>query len=86
MRDIVTLACTECKQRNYTTTKNKKNTDPMAMLIGYRKQHDDLKGFTKMELSTSNTSTASSSSPSSFPLLLSSSSPLLLLLMCCNEG
>ncbi|MBD1400244.1 50S ribosomal protein L33 [Pelobacter sp. M08fum] len=26
MRDIVTLACTECKRRNYTTTKNKKNT------------------------------------------------------------
>ena len=26
MREIVTLACTECKQRNYTTTKNKKNT------------------------------------------------------------
>jgi large subunit ribosomal protein L33 len=26
-RDIVTLACTECKRRNYTTTKNKKN-DP----------------------------------------------------------
>jgi large subunit ribosomal protein L33 len=26
MRDIVTLACAECKQRNYTTTKNKKNT------------------------------------------------------------
>ena len=26
MRDIVTLACTVCKQRNYTTTKNKKNT------------------------------------------------------------
>ena len=26
MRDIVTLACTECKQRNYTTTKNKKST------------------------------------------------------------
>ncbi|MDD4457732.1 MAG: 50S ribosomal protein L33 [Syntrophotalea acetylenica] len=24
MRDIITLACTECKQRNYTTTKNKK--------------------------------------------------------------
>jgi large subunit ribosomal protein L33 len=24
-RDIVTLACTECKRRNYTTTKNKKN-------------------------------------------------------------
>lgn len=26
-RVIVTLACTECKRRNYTTTKNKKN-DP----------------------------------------------------------
>jgi len=26
MRDIVTLACSECKQRNYTTTKNKRST------------------------------------------------------------
>ena len=26
MRDIITLSCTECKQKNYTTTKNKKNT------------------------------------------------------------
>ncbi len=26
MRDIISLVCTECKQRNYTTTKNKKNT------------------------------------------------------------
>jgi len=26
MRDIITLACTECKRRNYTTTKNKKTT------------------------------------------------------------
>ncbi|MEA3464961.1 MAG: 50S ribosomal protein L33 [Thermodesulfobacteriota bacterium] len=25
MSDIVTLACTECKRRNYTTTKNKRN-------------------------------------------------------------
>ncbi len=24
MRDLVTLACTECKQRNYSTTKNKR--------------------------------------------------------------
>ena len=23
-RDIITLACTECKRRNYTTTKNRK--------------------------------------------------------------
>jgi large subunit ribosomal protein L33 len=26
-REVVTLACTECKERNYTTQKNKKN-DP----------------------------------------------------------
>ena len=26
MRDIVTLQCTECKRRNYTTTRNKKRT------------------------------------------------------------
>jgi large subunit ribosomal protein L33 len=25
-RDIITLACTKCKRRNYTTTKNKRNT------------------------------------------------------------
>ncbi|HPN65445.1 MAG TPA: 50S ribosomal protein L33 [Candidatus Goldiibacteriota bacterium] len=24
MREIITLACTECKRRNYTQTKNKK--------------------------------------------------------------
>jgi len=26
MRDQITLACTECKQRNYMSTKNKKST------------------------------------------------------------
>ena len=26
MRDIVILACTECKRRNYNTTKNKRKT------------------------------------------------------------
>ena len=26
MRDIITLACNECKRRNYNTTKNKKKT------------------------------------------------------------
>ena len=25
-RDIVTLACSECRRRNYSTTKNKKKT------------------------------------------------------------
>jgi len=27
MRVFVTLACTECKNRNYHTTKNKKKTE-----------------------------------------------------------
>ena len=31
-RELVTLACTECKRRNYTTTKNKK-TMPDRMEI-----------------------------------------------------
>jgi large subunit ribosomal protein L33 len=26
VREIITLQCTECKRRNYTTTKNKKTT------------------------------------------------------------
>ncbi len=26
MRDIITLECTVCRQRNYTTTRNKKKT------------------------------------------------------------
>ena len=39
MRVLITLACSECKRRNYTTTKNKRTTpdklqfmkfDPMA--------------------------------------------------------
>ena len=34
MRNKITLACTECKQRNYNTTKNKKNNPDR---IGLRK-------------------------------------------------
>ncbi len=26
MREIITMACTDCKERNYTTKKNKRNT------------------------------------------------------------
>ncbi len=26
MRDIITLACEQCRSRNYTTTKNKRKT------------------------------------------------------------
>jgi large subunit ribosomal protein L33 len=37
MRNIITLACTECKQRNYTTTKNKKRTPDKMELNKYCK-------------------------------------------------
>ncbi|HMM70251.1 MULTISPECIES: 50S ribosomal protein L33 [Gudongella] len=37
MRDRVTLACTECKQRNYITKKNKKNTTERIELKKYCK-------------------------------------------------
>ncbi len=35
MRDIVTLACVECKNRNYTTTRNKKNQKDKLELKKY---------------------------------------------------
>jgi large subunit ribosomal protein L33 len=35
MRDIVHLACTECKRRNYSTTKNKKKTPGRLELKKY---------------------------------------------------
>ena len=35
MRVIVTLECAECKNRNYTTTKNKKNTTERLELKKY---------------------------------------------------
>ncbi|MCL4497538.1 MAG: 50S ribosomal protein L33 [Deltaproteobacteria bacterium] len=37
MREIITLACSECKQRNYTTTKNKKLTTEKLNLKKYCK-------------------------------------------------
>ncbi|MBN2539067.1 MAG: 50S ribosomal protein L33 [Deltaproteobacteria bacterium] len=42
MRDIVILACGECKQRNYTTTKNKritKNRLEMKKYCKFCQQH-----------------------------------------------
>ncbi|MBI5048184.1 MAG: 50S ribosomal protein L33 [Deltaproteobacteria bacterium] len=35
MRDIITLACGDCKNRNYTTTKNKKTTPDRLELKKY---------------------------------------------------
>ncbi|MFY9175618.1 MAG: 50S ribosomal protein L33 [Peptococcia bacterium] len=37
MRVTVTLACSECKQRNYNTTKNKKNIPDRIELKKYCK-------------------------------------------------
>jgi len=31
MREIITLQCSDCKNRNYTTTKNKKNQDRLEV-------------------------------------------------------
>ena len=36
-RVVVTLECTECKERNYTTEKNKKNTPDRLQLRKYCK-------------------------------------------------
>jgi large subunit ribosomal protein L33 len=32
MRDIITLACSDCKRRNYTTTRNKRETPEKLQL------------------------------------------------------
>ena len=37
MRVKVTMACTECKQRNYTSMKNKKNTTERLEMNKYCK-------------------------------------------------
>ena len=37
MRTLVTLACTDCKRRNYTTKKNKQNTPDRMELKKYCK-------------------------------------------------
>ena len=37
MSDIITLACTECKRRNYSTTKNKKTMTDRLELKKYCK-------------------------------------------------
>ncbi|MBI4574604.1 MAG: 50S ribosomal protein L33 [candidate division NC10 bacterium] len=35
MREVITLACGECKRRNYSTTKNKRNTTDRLELSKY---------------------------------------------------
>ena len=46
MRVKITLACTECKQRNYNTKKNKKNSpDRLEPLLqkAYRSPRDEVR-------------------------------------------
>jgi large subunit ribosomal protein L33 len=38
MREIITLACTECRERNYSTVKNKKNDPDRLELQKYCKR------------------------------------------------
>jgi len=35
MRDIIMLACTECKRRNYSTTKNRKKSSERLELAKF---------------------------------------------------
>ena len=37
MRDIILLACADCKRRNYSTTKNKKNQTGKFEIVKYCK-------------------------------------------------
>ncbi|MEK6656771.1 MAG: 50S ribosomal protein L33 [Nitrospirota bacterium] len=37
MREIITIACTQCKERNYSTMKNKRNTSEKLELNKYCK-------------------------------------------------
>jgi large subunit ribosomal protein L33 len=38
MREVVTLACLDCKERNYSTTKNRRNTPDRLELKKYCKR------------------------------------------------
>jgi large subunit ribosomal protein L33 len=38
MREIITLACLDCKERNYSTTKNRRNTPDRVELKKYCKR------------------------------------------------
>lgn len=58
MRDSITLECTECKQRNYVTSKNKKNTTDRVELKKYCKfckkhtAHKETKQERKFKMAT----------------------------------
>ncbi|MHB1925815.1 MAG: 50S ribosomal protein L33 [Leptospirillum sp.] len=41
MREIITLACTQCKDRNYSSMKNKRNTPDKVELKKYCRRCND---------------------------------------------
>ena len=41
MREIITLACTQCKDRNYSSMKNKRNTPDKVELSKYCRRCND---------------------------------------------
>ncbi|MHB1606698.1 MAG: 50S ribosomal protein L33 [Leptospirales bacterium] len=41
MREIITLACTQCKERNYSSMKNKRNTPDKVELNKYCRRCND---------------------------------------------
>ncbi|MHB1287081.1 MAG: 50S ribosomal protein L33 [Leptospirales bacterium] len=41
MREIITLACTQCKDRNYSSMKNKRNTPDKVELNKYCRRCND---------------------------------------------
>ncbi|MCL4461150.1 MAG: 50S ribosomal protein L33 [Nitrospirae bacterium] len=41
MREIITLACTECKDRNYSSMKNKRNTPDKVELKKFCRRCND---------------------------------------------
>ena len=43
MRENITLACTECKQRNYETSKNKKtNSERIDLVVNLLHENADV--------------------------------------------
>ena len=56
MRDIIALACPECKRRNYSTTKNKKKTTErleMSKFCRFCRKHTAHKEYEVMAVSVS---------------------------------
>ncbi|HLD73447.1 MAG TPA: 50S ribosomal protein L33 [Bdellovibrionota bacterium] len=49
MRQIISLSCDECKRRNYSTTKNKRNTQDRLKVKKYCRWCRAHKGHTEVK-------------------------------------